>query len=104
MQNISACVGIKSDLALTELASLLSGAIFAGIAFGGIDDGVKDEVPAVYSLATFMGLGITLYGEPGDYGLELWQEHDGHPGADDIDLTSYIADLLRNVVGVRTET
>lgn len=63
MKEIYASAKIQSSLDLLTLARELSEAIFNGIQFQGLDDGIMDETPAVYIKPDFMGLEIILYQE-----------------------------------------
>jgi hypothetical protein len=92
-------VGIHSELPLEALAGLLSSSVLGGIEFGD-GEGVKDEIPAVCSKRTFLDLGLTLYGECNEYGLELWHESDSGIQEPEVNLSSYICAILNRIDGI----
>lgn len=73
MKEIYASAKIRSSLDLVTLARELSAAIFNGVQFQGLDEGIMDETPAVYIKPDFMGLEIILYQEevPSGYMLTI---------------------------------
>jgi hypothetical protein len=97
-----ASVYIESQLPLEDLADLLSERLCGGIPFGGEDDTVRDEVPAVYTLRDFMGLRFVLYGGDGEFGLDL----KGGPShvfddLESIDVTSHVVRQLNSIEGIK---
>ncbi len=101
--NICAFVGIKTDLSLGELAALLSARLCGGIEFGGRDKSVREEVPAVFTQHQFLGLRLVLYGDNGDYGLDLEQfgeQQSEDVGQDYMDLSKHILGLLGCIEGI----
>jgi len=88
---------INSELNLNDLASLISENLLAGVKFGGIDENIREEVPAVYSLKEVLGLRLVLFGEVGDYGLSIEQWGDNVDDGSSIDLSVYLELLLKNI-------
>ena len=96
-------VNIRSSLPLEELAALISESICAGVKFGGLEEFVREEVPAVYSMQPFLGLRLVLFGEPGDYGLtvEDWDEPEQRLTAEEIvDISPHIVAILKKLSGI----
>lgn len=63
---------LKSDLSLEELAQILSAKLFGGLQFGGKDEYIHEEVPAIFVNQVIMGLAFVLSGYGGfDRGFTL---------------------------------
>jgi len=67
-------VSIQSQSSLRETAALLSHHLFAGIPFGGENEGWRDEVPAMRTERHFLGWYVVLWGEDGDYEVTLQEK------------------------------
>jgi hypothetical protein len=93
-------VGIRSSLGLIELSKLISGNIAAEIEFGGLDEHLKEEVPAVYSLKEFLGLRLVLFGEDGEYGISIEQWDDELLDDERADLSNHLYYLLKKIDGI----
>ena len=105
--NVCAFVGIKSSFDLIEMAAILSEQICGGIEFGGQDDNVREEVPAVYTQRDFLGLRIVLYGGSGEYGLDV--EQWGEQVSDDIgnayiDFSKHLLMLVSRISGLQAHS
>lgn len=61
MNEIYACAEIRSSVDLMSLGRELSARIFHGIQFQGLEEGIMDEVPAIFIKPDFMGIQIVLY-------------------------------------------
>ena len=106
---LTANVHIHSDLTLEKVANVLSRVLFAGAPFGGKNDYIYDEVPAVYIAKNHspLGLYITLQGYGGKTGYLLEMISDTnlspHSTGDNytpVDLSPYLALLLRDIEGI----
>jgi hypothetical protein len=104
---ILACaLDIWTEKDLAELAEVLSTHLFGGVRFGGKEEQIRDEVPAVF-IDHLLGMEIVLCGFGGEKGYSLtferkyrlWAEV---KSAEDtrsqtVDLSPYIAKLLSKV-------
>ena len=106
---LTANVLIHSDLTLEKVAEVLSRTLFAGAPFGGKNDYIYEEVPAVYIAndKSPLGLYITLqgYGGTTGYMLQITSIDNLPPAVDHddfapLDLSPYITSLLRDVQGI----
>ena len=105
---------IYSEKNLEEVAAILSKALFGGAPFGGKEDYIYDEVPAVYisDKAAPLGLRIILQGNGGKLGYRLELHSDTNLPADQadnatfepIDLSDYLALLLGDVAGISVKS
>ena len=101
--DVSAYVKFNSSLPLEEVAAVISHAMCADIPFGGLNEYVRDEMPAVYASKTIFGLFCIVYGEDGEYCLELGPEGDFHlspKAASYVYISEFIAEVLRTVGGI----
>ncbi|MCP4422514.1 MAG: hypothetical protein GY805_38380 [Chloroflexi bacterium] len=55
---------IKSDMDIQSLGKIISQKILKGLAFGGLDQYIRDEIPAIY-IDGLLGCRIILQGFPG---------------------------------------
>ena len=63
---------ILSDLSLEEVAEIISERLFDGLPFGGKEECIYEEVPAVYIALPIMGFKIILStGHANSYNLEV---------------------------------
>ena len=102
--NICATVGIKANMTLDRLAALVSDKLCGGIEFIGIEDYVREEIPAMYTARDFLGMRVVLFGENNDFGLDIEQWRERAPddvGAEYVDLSKYVALLLAEIDGVQ---
>ena len=100
--DISAYIGIKTDLELPELAQLISAKLCGGIPFEPDTDGIRDEVPA-YVSRQFLGMGMVLHGFDGDYGLDLYSwDDDLASDAIDIDFACNLRRCIDAIDGLTT--
>lgn len=101
-----ASVPIKSQSSLHEIAALLSHHLFAGIPFGGENEGWRDEVPAMRTERDFLGWYVLLWGEDGEYEVTL--DEDMLPpkssSLPDIDASFWLAWKLSQVPGIQVVT
>lgn len=58
-------VCLKSSLTLEEVADIISTRLFGGLKFGGKDEDIHEEVPAVFLEFPILGLFVVLDGYPG---------------------------------------
>lgn len=98
---------IYTSLQLEELGNLLSQKIFLNANFGGKEEYIRDEVPAIY-FDGLLGLRVILYGYGGDdgYVLEIYTRNiPGKKSQDDMsyDFKKYIAWLLSDVKEIRLD-
>jgi hypothetical protein len=77
-----AFVDIKTKLNFEELVAVLSGELCGGIPLGGLEESIRDEVPAVFTLKTFLGICVVLYGGDGDYSIQLFGDDDYSPNSE----------------------
>lgn len=68
---LEACIYLKTNGSLEETGRLLSDALFGGVPFGGLEDCIHEEIPAIYIRDSLMGMQIILDGEAGDYCLSF---------------------------------
>lgn len=104
MTEIIGTINIYSSLQLDELAHILSQEICGGIIFGGKEESIREEVPAVYTKAEFLGIRLVLFGVAGDYGLsaEQWDENVAAKTADDlVDISGYLAYRVNKINGLK---
>lgn len=66
-----ASVDFDSPLSLEETAACLSSHIFGGIEFGGRDEYVKDEVPALIAQKPILGCHVVIYGDGDEDGYRV---------------------------------
>ena len=64
-------VRIRSQLSLEEVAEILSNWVFGGIPFGGRDQHIRDESPAVFIDTRVLGMSVVLMEVPDDEGYRL---------------------------------
>lgn len=57
-------VTLKSDLSIEHVAEILSERIFGGLKFGGKEEAIYEEVPAIY-ISSLLGLRVVLSGYQG---------------------------------------
>jgi hypothetical protein len=55
----------QSDRSIEEMGNILSEHLLGGLPFGGLDLGIRDEIPAMCIEGNIMGLEIVLSGHPG---------------------------------------
>jgi hypothetical protein len=103
---ITSAVHIQSEKSLEEVAGILSKELFNGLTFGGKEEYVLEEVPAVYIEGGIMGLAVILGGENGYFSLSMYPYD--YPAerisSVDVDLTEYLSFLLGNTREIRVMT
>ncbi|NPC91687.1 hypothetical protein HOO54_05400 [Bacillus sp. WMMC1349] len=91
---------IKSNKDIHEVAKIISDKLFGGLPFGGLDDYIYEEVPAVYINPPILGLEAVIQGFGGEKGYTLEvHSYPGNPEPDDsdevhVDITGYVATLI----------
>jgi len=102
-----AYVDFESDEALAEVAARLSESLFGGIPFGGLDEYLRDEVPALRLMRDVLGHRVVLHGFGGRDGYSL--DIEGRPsvthsaGAERVEsvyVSSLVAGLLSRIEGI----
>ena len=95
---------VQSHLSLEEVAELFSGKIFGGLAFGGKDLEIYEEVPAVFLDMPILGLRVVLSGYSGfeedqNYTLSVspWFNFD-YAMQVDVRIDSYLTCLFNEVL------
>jgi hypothetical protein len=75
----SAHVFIESSLDIESLGRIISEQIAGGVPFKGLDEDIRDEVPAIY-IRNLLGCRLILLGYPGEagYNLELAEQDFPH--------------------------
>ncbi|HAM72541.1 MAG TPA: hypothetical protein DCM86_12940 [Verrucomicrobiales bacterium] len=104
-------VRLRTALGIEELGALISARVFGGVPFGGREDFIRDEVPAIYTSEPILGVRFILSGE-GDsegYLLEPHVEGDlliqaGREAVEFVDLGPVIALTLQEAAEVTCET
>lgn len=59
---LGTAVCFKSELEILELGELISKRIFGGLHFGGLDDYICEEIPAIYIDESVLGFQVILNG------------------------------------------
>ncbi len=57
--------GFQSSLDIEEVGKEISKCLFGGLSFGGLEDSLYEEIPAIYIDSQFLGLRIILCGYQG---------------------------------------
>ncbi|MDQ0227740.1 hypothetical protein [Metabacillus niabensis] len=101
---------IFSEEDIFGVAKIISEKLVGGIPFGGLEDYIYEEVPAVYINENILGFELVIQGYGGEDGyiLEL-HPHPCNSRPDDaervtIEITSYIASLLEGVENIKVES
>ena len=68
---LTGVVSMQSELELEVVGKILSKILFGGLEFGGKEEAIHEETPAIYINATILGLAIVLDGYAG-MGEETW--------------------------------
>jgi hypothetical protein len=106
---ILACaLEIWTDKNLEELAQLVSNHVLGGVQFGGAEEHIRDEVPAVFIKQHVLGLEIVLCGFGGQEGYYLTMESKyrgqlktaGQIRKQTVDLSPYVANLLSKAADI----
>ncbi len=109
MPFLHACVHVASDEPLESVGRRISAAVLAGLPFGGREEFIYDEVPAIYVREQVLGLRVILQGLGGEHGYYL-EVHTTTPItsseglvdsiAERVDVSENVACLLRSVDGL----
>lgn len=68
----SAVICFKSDLDIQDVGEILSNYLLGGLKFGGLEECIHEEIPAIYIDCAIMGLQIILDGsKEGHYCLDF---------------------------------
>lgn len=102
---------IYSDMSLTQVAQMVSKAVFGGVDFYGEDENLCDETPCVHLRSHVLGLhGVLGYsGEPsGQYSLSVTLDTRIGLSGDQLsdertDISDLLAFLLKDVEGIKVE-
>lgn len=106
---LNACLEIKAQKTLDEVAEIVSGKIFGGVRFVGKEEFIRDEIPAIYTERDILGMRIILLGNPELDGCHLQMETRRIPGiiltAEEnrrlrVSISHYVADLLQGIDGL----
>lgn len=96
---------IKSELAIKDLALLISEQACGGIEFNQIETYANADIPEMRTGKTFLGLGATLFGDPDNYGFEIsLTDIEDHSNGNPIDLSEYFCTILNRIEGVLAST
>ncbi|WP_430509872.1 hypothetical protein [Gottfriedia solisilvae] len=60
-------VCFKSQLEILELGRLLSKELFGGLNFGGLDEYIHEEIPAIYIKSPILGFQVILDGDQDEH-------------------------------------
>jgi len=93
---------IISDMSIEEVGELISKKLFGGLPFGGKENYIYDEIPAIYIKDKILGFKIILNGFPGKNGgyiLHLVSKFESMEDMEfeEIDLEKYIACALGDI-------
>ncbi len=89
----------QSELSLEEAAKIISDRILGGAKFGGADEDIHEEIPAVYVSETILGFNIVLDGYSGflpeqRFELSIVQNNSTIEGAIRIDMSAHLEKAL----------
>ena len=108
MVRLTCRINIKSTLCLEDVAEIVSAHLLGGVQFGGKEESIRDEIPAIYSSEYVLGARFLLLGEPDDEGYYFEVlDHKRLSGAtptqvrDFLDISSDIVALLEDVGSIR---
>lgn len=91
---------IVSEEDISGVAKIISDKLVGGILFGGLEDYIYEEVPAVYIKESILGFELVLQGYGGEEGYVLEVRSDprniepNNTKEIKVDITHYIASLL----------
>jgi hypothetical protein len=95
-------VTIYTDRSLEDLASVLSETLFMALPFGGKEEYIYEEVPAIFLASRFLGMKVILsgYGKEDGYGLEVSSDLQGNHGWPYVlvDFDDYLELCVRNAL------
>lgn len=99
IEHLKGSIVFESSLDIEELAELLSVKIFGNAKFGGLENNIYEEIPAVV-INDFMGLCVALFGGRSEYCLEISPENfkGTFRGFEKkrIDLSRYLRELMKS--------
>jgi hypothetical protein len=101
---------IKSELDIETLGKLISEKLAGGLPFGGLEEYIRDEVPAVY-INNILGCRLILLGFPGElgYNLELVEYHFPFHFFEEgkmpptVDMSGNLYHLLKDIEGITVQ-
>lgn len=102
-----AFLSIKSELDILSLGKVIGERMAGGLTFGGLEEYIRDEIPAVY-INNLLGCRLILSGFPGDqgYNLELLEDNfpfhlfvEGKKPAV-VDMSGNLYHLLKDIQGI----
>lgn len=104
---LEADIYLKSSKSLEEVGAILSKELFGGLPFGGRENYIRDEIPAIYIEPEIMGMEIILVGGDID-GITILQirPSDNITNEEIIDssngnLSEYLKFMLRSIEGIK---
>ncbi|MCP3778977.1 hypothetical protein [Paenibacillus sp. MZ03-122A] len=98
---------IESEEDIFGVAKIISDKLVGGIPFGGLEDYIYEEVPAVYINANILGFELVIqgYGGDGGYLLEVnpspYNESPDDTERVTVEITRYIASLLEGTEKIK---
>ena len=101
MRYLIGLVEFQTDRDIFEVANLISEKIFSGLKFGGFEESIYEEIPALYLTNTILGTKVVLSGQKGflkdnSYLLEIKPvDVEYHLLSETIDIQSYLEDLFK---------
>ncbi|ANF95587.1 hypothetical protein [Paenibacillus bovis] len=100
-------VPILSDEDIMGVSKIISDKLVGGLPFGGLEDHIYEEVPAVYIKESILGFELVIQGYGGEEGyvLEVRSYSRNNKLYDDkeitVDITKYIASLLEGTEKIK---
>lgn len=89
---------------ITEAGEKISEKLFGGIPFGGLEEHICEEVPAVYIKPQILGLEIVIQGYGGqegyNLGMHLDYEVEYPEDYTDVDISLLVKERLSNIDGL----
>ncbi|MFN8712951.1 MAG: hypothetical protein ACK5Z2_08865 [Bacteroidota bacterium] len=114
-QHIHGSVPFQSNLSITEVGDLISKKVFPDMSFGGLEENIYDEVPAIYIKDNPLGLLIVLQGYQGTteglgYSLNITPNFNptsvvgvSFINSIDVDISDYLYCLLKSYFGTNPD-
>lgn len=98
---------ILSEEDIIGVAKIISDRLVGGISFGGLEDYIYEEVPAVYIKESILGFELVIQGYGGEEGYVLEVRSDSRNSIPEdakeirVDITNYIASLLEGTEKIK---
>ncbi|MFU1794157.1 hypothetical protein ACM1RC_09835 [Paenibacillus azoreducens] len=98
---------IVSEEDIIGVAKIISDKLVGGIPFGGLEDYIYEEVPAVYIKESILGFELVIQGYGGEDGYVLEVRSDPRNSEPNdvreirVDITNYIASLLEGTEKIK---